>query len=112
LKEGGVVDALTMRWWELNTVCTVNQLNYRSLNIEALEELYILVAVLVGIGVILISSEWFWAGVLWPQIRRRREKRAAQRARRERRIRRSQAIQARKSTAVELADNSEAGKPE
>ncbi|THD26916.1 hypothetical protein D915_002310 [Fasciola hepatica] len=98
LKEGGVVDALTTRWWELNSSCTTTEDNFRPINTEAMGELYLVFAVFMAAGLLLLIGELLWGSVILPRLQRRRQRLEAKKARRERRFRRSQARLARKST--------------
>ncbi|VDP67911.1 unnamed protein product [Echinostoma caproni] len=116
LKENGIIDALSKRWWDLNSVCTVGALNYRSLDLQALEELFILLSAFIGMAVLFLCLEWLWSGVIWVQIKRRLEKKAARRARLERRMRRANASEGEKQQqpndddeAIDLDDSESSG---
>lgn len=98
------MDALTTRWWKLNASCTTGQDNFRSLNSETMGELYLMFAVFMATGVLLLIGELLLGNVIMPRLQKRRQRQEAKRARRERRYRRAQARLAGKS-AVALEEN-------
>ncbi|THD26914.1 hypothetical protein D915_002308 [Fasciola hepatica] len=91
LKESGILDALKKRWWELESICEVGQVKYRSLNLEALEELFIFLSIFIAMALVFLALEWLWMGVIRARIIKRRQKRAAKLARMKRRLDRGQA---------------------
>lgn len=91
LKESGILDALKKRWWELESTCATGQGNYRSLNLEALEELFIFLAVFIGMAFVFLMLEWIWVGLIKARITKRRQKRENRLARMKKRLEREHA---------------------